>query len=269
MADVVLVVLRRPEMATALLQAGQRMADLMDGARINVLAVRDSFQVSGLAAEALIEEAESLVRAGAQEQQRVAALHATFERWLSETGANARWVEEEGSAPSIIGERGSRADLIVSGQPLDDDRLARQSFSAALFGTDRPVLLVPAGSKPSFGRCVAIAWRDEKQAVRAVIPALRCLASAEQVHLLMGTRDGKPAPSMPEILVEHGVVAQLHTVRIGSEPFGKTLLDAVHRLSADMLVMGAYAHSPLRELILGGVTRYVLDHADLPVLMRH
>jgi nucleotide-binding universal stress UspA family protein len=56
---------------------------------------------------------------------------------------------------------------------------------------------------------------------------------------------------------------------IGSEPFGKTLLDKVHRLSADLLVMGAYAHSPLRELILGGVTRYILAHADIPVLMRH
>jgi nucleotide-binding universal stress UspA family protein len=56
---------------------------------------------------------------------------------------------------------------------------------------------------------------------------------------------------------------------IGSEPFGETLLRKVRELGADMLVMGAYAHSPLRELILGGVTRYVLEHADVPVLMRH
>jgi nucleotide-binding universal stress UspA family protein len=52
-------------------------------------------------------------------------------------------------------------------------------------------------------------------------------------------------------------------------PFGKTLLDTAHRLSVDLLVMGAYAHSPLRELILGGVTNYMLAHADVPVLMRH
>ena len=49
----------------------------------------------------------------------------------------------------------------------------------------------------------------------------------------------------------------------------QALLDTAHRLSADLLVMGAYAHSPLRELILGGVTQYMLDHADLPVFMRH
>jgi nucleotide-binding universal stress UspA family protein len=74
---------------------------------------------------------------------------------------------------------------------------------------------------------------------------------------------------MPRVLLEHGIAAELHRLPIGSEPFGQTLLGAVHRVSADVLVMGAYAHSPLRELILGGVTRYMLDYADLPVFMRH
>ena len=78
-----------------------------------------------------------------------------------------------------------------------------------------------------------------------------------------------PGPGMPQVLLEHGISAELHVLQIGPEPFGQTLLNAVHQLSADMLVMGAYAHSPLRELILGGVTRYLLEHADLPVLMRH
>src|SRR5262249_7408198 len=143
-------------MAAALLQAGQRIATLMDGARLNVLAVREAIHFAGLAAEALIEEAASVVRSTAQEQERVAA-RATFERWSGETGADAHWIEAEGRAAAIIGERGSRADLIVSGQPREDDRLARQSFSAALFGTDRPVLLVPSESPASFGRRVAIA----------------------------------------------------------------------------------------------------------------
>ena len=56
---------------------------------------------------------------------------------------------------------------------------------------------------------------------------------------------------------------------IGPGPFGQALLDKVRELGADLLVMGAYAHSPLREALLGGVTRHMLAHADLPVLMRH
>jgi nucleotide-binding universal stress UspA family protein len=89
------------------------------------------------------------------------------------------------------------------------------------------------------------------------------------VYVLMGVRDRGPEPGIPRVLLEHKISAELHVLPIGSEPFGQTLLDTAHRLGADMLVMGAYAHSPLRELILGGVTRYMLDHADLPVLMRH
>jgi nucleotide-binding universal stress UspA family protein len=74
---------------------------------------------------------------------------------------------------------------------------------------------------------------------------------------------------MPKVLVEHSIRAELHALTIGSAPFGKVLLDKAHDIGAELLVMGAYAHSPLRELILGGVTQYMLDHADLPVLMRH
>jgi nucleotide-binding universal stress UspA family protein len=269
MPDVVLVALRRPETAAILLQAAQRIATLMGEARLSVLAVREPIQISALAAEALIEEADSVLRARQQEQARIAALRAVFDAWVNDAAADARWSDAEGGAPAIVGERGSRADLIVVGRPLEDDRLARQAFSAALFGTNRPVLLVPPGSSAGFGHRVAIAWRDEKQAVKAVLPALRCLAGAEQVHVLAGVRHGQPDPGMPRVLLEHGIAAQLHVLPIGSEPFGRTLLDAVHRLPADLLVMGAYAHSPLRELILGGVTQYMLDHADLPVLMRH
>jgi nucleotide-binding universal stress UspA family protein len=116
---------------------------------------------------------------------------------------------------------------------------------------------------------VAIAWRDEKRATRAVIPALRCLGAAEQVHVLMGVRPNAAPPEVPRILREHGIVPGLHLLPVGPEPFGQVLLEKAHQLSADLLVMGAYAHSPLRELIMGGVTRYMLAHADLPVLMRH
>src|SRR5271169_269495 len=135
MADVVLVVLRRPEIADTLLGAAQRIATLMGGARLNVLAIMEPFQVTALGAEALMAETDSVIRAKEQERQRVTALRTTFDRWMANSGADARWAEAEGSAPAIIGERGSRADLVVAGQPLEDDKLARQAFSAALFGT--------------------------------------------------------------------------------------------------------------------------------------
>jgi nucleotide-binding universal stress UspA family protein len=267
--DVVLVVLRRPETAETLLDAAEHMGTLMGGACLNVLAVREPSPASPLAAAALIAEADVGFRGREQEQQRVAELHDIFSRWVRQATIDARWIEAEGRSATIVAERGSRADLIVGAQPPENDRSARQGFSAALLATNRPVLVVPPGTAAVFGRRVAIAWREDRRAVTAVIPALRYLGAAERVDVLVGVRGGEPHPVMPSVFREHGILAEVHVLAIDSEPFGRTLLDVAHRLRTDLLVMGAYAHSPLRQLILGGVTRYMLDHADLPVLMRH
>ena len=87
------------------------------------------------------------------------------------------------------------------------------------------------------------------------------------MFVLAGTRGDDSA--VPAILAEHGVAADLHVLPIGAGVLGAALLDQAHEISADMLVMGAYQHSPLREFLLGGVTRHMLAHADLPVLLRH
>jgi nucleotide-binding universal stress UspA family protein len=180
----------------------------------------------------------------------------------------AHWSAPEGSPGAVIGELGSRADIVVCGRPTDADPLVSQEFSASLFGTDRPVLMMPPGESRPIGRRVAIAWRDEKRALRAVMPALRWLVRTQETHVLIGLRDDS-MPPMPRVFTEHAIRPALHALKIGPGPFGQTLLDKARELSADLLVMGAYAHSPLRELMLGGVTRYMLQHADLPILMRH
>ena len=100
------------------------------------------------------------------------------------------------------------------------------------------------------GKRVAIAWRDDARAAQAVLPELRCLGGAEQVHVLAGVRHGAGPPALPQILVDHGVGSELHVLPIGPGPFGQDLLNKAHELGADMLVMGAYAHSPLREALL-------------------
>ena len=102
---------------------------------------------------------------------------------------------------------------------------------------------------------------------KAVLAALRCLRQVATVLVLAGTRTG--APVLPAIFAKHGITAELHALPIGPGVFGAALLNKAHELGADMLVMGAYQHSRLRELLLGGVTRYMLAHADVPLLMRH
>lgn len=167
--------------------------------------------------------------------------------------------------------RGSRADVVVVAQPgPEDTRTIRHAFEAALFKTERPVLMVPSDGPPDvFGRRVAIAWRDDARTLKALVPALRLFAGAEQVHLVAGVPAGAATPVMPAVLVEHGVSATLHVLATGPEPFGQILLGRVRELNADLLIMGAFAHGPLLDMLFGGTTRHILAHADLPVLMRY
>jgi nucleotide-binding universal stress UspA family protein len=272
MSDVILAVLRRPDAAAGLLTGAGQLARLMQQGHINVLAVRHVAAPGALMAEALMSEADSYLEAEQAEIDRIDALKTAYEAWSAGPGAaglTSHWTEVDGSPSLIVGEMGSRADIVVCARPVDADHLARQEFSAALFGTDRPVLAVPPGPAVPIGRRVAIAWRDEKRALRAVIPSLRWLAQAEETHLFIGLRDDTVPPALPSVFVEHGIRPELHVLKIGSGPFGQMLLDKAHDLSIDLLILGAYAHSPLRELILGGVTRYMLAHADLPILIRH
>jgi nucleotide-binding universal stress UspA family protein len=273
MPDVILAVLGRQASARGVLDAAQCLAALVGQASVVVLAVDAPPPANPLAAESLIAEVGDVAASREQDRKRTASLKAAYDAWASgarQAGIVVQWSEVEGAANVVIEQRGRRADLVVVARPMeDDDEPTRHGFQAALFRTERPILVVPPGPSARFGRCVAIAWRDDSRTVKAVIPALRFLTGAEQVHLLAGVRDGATSPAVPAVFQDHGIAARLHILPIGEAPFGRTLLEKLHELGGDMLVMGAYAHNPLREMIFGGVTKYLLEHADVPVLMRH
>ena len=269
MPSVILAMLDRPRDAPGLLAAAACLQTWIGGAVINALIVRIPPLATILASEeVLTRQRESQIRA--QEQARAAALSEVFRDWQRSSGSSAHLVDVESVAAEAVAERGRSADFVVIERPERRGYgMSSQAITTALFETDRPVLVVPPGYSKGFGHRIAVAWRDDNRAIRAVFPALRLLAGAEQVHLLTGVRDGVAPPSVPAVFRDHGIAAQLHILPIGKEPFGQTLLTKLHKLGADVLVMGAYAHSPLREMIFGGVTRYMLEHADVPVLMRH
>jgi nucleotide-binding universal stress UspA family protein len=300
MAEVILAVLGRRQTAHAVLDAARRLAALVGRASIVVLAVDAPPPAFPLAAEALMAELGDVAASRRRDRRRIASLRAGFDAWASgarQAGVAVQWNEVEGAEMEVVEAHGRRADFVVIARPTeDDDAPTRHGFQAALLHTERPVLVVPearvVGTVPEahaaqtvpqaraaetapndksarLGRCVAIAWRDDSRTAKAVIPALRLLGSAEQVHLLAGVREKAATPVIPAVLRDHGISASLHVLPIGQEAFGKALLQKAHELGADMLVMGAYAHRPLREAIFGGVTRYMLDHSDVPVLMRH
>ncbi|CAH2601072.1 Universal stress protein [Rhodovastum atsumiense] len=272
MCDVILAVIERPETARQTLDGARRLADLMQSARINVLAPRLPPEATILPTEEVLT-AHKAEQIRAREQARIVALRPVFDEWR-QTAQDAQvtvdWADIEGPADLLTAEWGRRADIVVLDRPIRrEGRSDPPVVQAALFDTDRPVLMMPPGPVAGLGRCVAIAWRDDPRAIRAVLAARRLLAPATEVHVLTGVREGAPPPRLPDILAEHDIAATLHVLPVGPGVFGAELLARAHALGADMLVMGAYAHRPWRELILGGVTRHMLGEADLPVFMRH
>jgi len=183
---------------------------------------------------------------------------------------------EELWADERIGRRARYSDISVLGpELLSHEHLKREAIEGALFSSGKPVLLAPEGSSPSFRpRRVMVAWDSRLEASTAVFHALDLLRAATDVHVvLVDPKQGdfgqgdEPGADIATYLARHGV--KITVDRISS--LGRTVADALrgHAVdtSADMLVMGAYGHSRMRQRIFGGVTKTIISQPFLPTLL--
>ena len=144
------------------------------------------------------------------------------------------------------------------------------ALHAVLFDSGRPVMIAPHNAPQTLGTRVAVAWNGTGEGAAAVQAALPWLREAQAVRILSAAeyqRNGPPARDLANYLALHGIKAEMATFRPLDREVGAGMLAAAREFGADLLTMGAYSHSRLRQLILGGVTRHVLENADLPVMM--
>ena len=186
---------------------------------------------------------------------------------------SASWSVERGLEPAVVTEQGLTHDLIVVSHPnAANGHDARETIEAALFGTGRPVLITPPKTFDKIGETVMIGWNRTIQSARAVAAAMPFLETARRVVVCMVTTGAKQGPSPQDLartLAWNNINAEVKEVAPDKRKVGEILLAEAEAIDADLLVMGAYSHSRLREMILGGVTRHVLDHAEIPLLMTH
>jgi nucleotide-binding universal stress UspA family protein len=186
---------------------------------------------------------------------------------------SASWEVATGMASEVVAMRGGAYDMVVVGRPpADRTSVAELAAEAALFRTGRPVLIAPPETPRTVGEAVVIGWNRSASSARAISAALPFLLLARSVTIVSVKTGAKLGPSpeeMAKYLSWHEVQAEVVELEPDHRLVGEVLLEEAERVSADLVVMGAYSHSRLRELILGGVTRYVLQNADIPVLMAH
>ena len=163
------------------------------------------------------------------------------------------WRQLEGRPDLELARRGRLSDVIVLAKASDGSGLTA-SIESALFDTGRPVLLAPTEAGIEFGHRVAVAWDGSREAARAVAAALPFLGKAQEaVVLTVGDADAKPV-DLQGYLAQHGIAADCRNVALGAGGVGGSLLETAKSARCDLLVMGAYGHSRLRELVLGGAT---------------
>ena len=143
---------------------------------------------------------------------------------------------------------------------------------AAMMSAGRPVLIAPKKAWNPVGGSVCIGWDDSAEAAHAVTAAIPFLEKAKKVTILcIGGKELDPGPgsTLADYLELHGVVADVHLVDAAGRAAGEVLLENAERAKTDLLVMGGYSHSRLREFIIGGTTQHIRSHATIPVLMAH
>lgn len=216
------------------------------------------------------------------ERERAEVLLGAFEAKASRAGIKATTRIDgclQSDVARTVGLHTRYADLLIVGQqdpsetPLGSAHLAEE----AVLSSGRPVLVIPyIGPGEAMGERVVVAWDAGREAARAVNDSLPILERAKEVTVVAvnarGTADGhgeEPGADIALHLTRHGCEVKVERLESPDIGIGDTLLSYFADRSADLVVMGAYGHARLRELVLGGVTRHMLHHMTVPALMSH
>lgn len=220
---------------------------------------------------------ETLERA----QSDAEALEAQARKLLG--GQTLRWgaesaVAQFGGLPSLVGLRARFSDLVIQSRPYGGGALPTQEavIEAALFQGQAPVLVLPPkGLGADFGQRVMIAWNQSNEALAAVRRALPLLKDADSVQVVVvdppahSPERSDPGGLLTQMLARHGVRAEVSVLAKTLPRVSDILLRHMEDIDASLLVMGAYGHSRLREAILGGATRNMLENAKRAVFLAH
>lgn len=259
-------------------------------AHVHCLHVRvDTRDVAPLAGEglsgAMIEE--MMAATERESGDRASRVRALFEKFTADSGdvaiANSAETALKTGGPTLSFESiaGREEDVVAQQSRLYDmavvphpeageDVSSSDALHAVLFDSGRPVLIAPRQVPASVGTRVACAWNGTGESAAAIAAALPWLHRAEARRILYADEYQRRGPSVEGILAYlhwHEITAEAQLFKPVTKDVGAGLLGAVRDFDADLLCMGAYSHSRLRQLILGGVTRHVLENAEIPVLM--
>jgi nucleotide-binding universal stress UspA family protein len=210
----------------------------------------------------------------ALDEARVATARKLVSSACAEPGVQIEWREAREAPEFSFVREALYADLLVLGQHDRDHPetgVLPDFAQSVVIASGKPALVIPyiGVHKPTFDT-VLVAWKETREAARALTAALPILCTARTVHVALDadTPDARKT-LLQRFLQRHGVEARLHTLASSGPEIGDLMLSMAADLSAELMVMGCYGHSRGRELVLGGASRTVVRSMTLPVLMAH
>lgn len=279
MFKTILVCLGSKDRATALMNVALPLAARHDAHLVGLHVVPSySTYASGMVpaevpAEFYAENRRSM-------QAEAEAIEGIFANMTRSAGVRSEWRCEEAATPNqqrVFNRHALCADLVIAGQARDTEWGGGTILVDLIMGSGRPVLLVPyAGRFDRIGDRVLVTWNATREAARATFDALPLLKEASHVRVLaIDPRDDRsntglaPADDLAVTLARHGIKAEAATSFSDTISVADDILSRLADDGSDLLVMGCFGHSRVREMLFGGVTRHILKQMTVPVLMAH
>ncbi len=276
----VLTVISDPTQAAAALAAAQPLV-LAQAAHLDLLALGIDRAPAGYLGT--VTDIAVIQASQADAERDARAVQAAVEAAATGLPADLTWSVERAMVPlglvtAAVGERARYADLVIAARPYGPNRgvEAPAIIEAALFEGRAPVLILPDGATaPSRVTRAVVAFNESPESLAAARRALPLLRGAALVEVLVveppttGPAAADPGGPLCRWLLRQGVKAEVRVAARTRPRISEVLAERVRDLGADLLVMGAYGHSRLREAILGGATRNMLEAATVPVFLAH
>ena len=225
-----------------------------------------------------VPEAITLQVAESEAARRGAEAQAPWWADLLRThGLDGAWRVGEGDLAEVLSLAAASADRVILQRPevREDAPIGFGNTSRTVFAAARPVLIVPAAGCADAGRRVLVAWNGSIESTRALQGAVPLLGVAERVHVLDGSREEGPEGMawlppvpLPAWFRQRGIGASIERFA-PPQPAAAAILARAQALGCDLIVMGAWGHSRLAEMVLGGVTRALFRDCPLPLLVAH
>ena len=249
---------------------------LGDRSKLVGLHVSPSAVSYGLGADlALASYIEAQIAAAAEE---VEAAGAAFTQACEQAGVQFEWRAEKALDYLVSPRAGGMAraaDLILFPKLKDGASIGRHQVEELVLAAGRPVLCIPENwTGTALGKSIIVAWDGGREATRAVFDAMPLLLQAKSVRIVSvkgfldePVRQFTPADDICTTLSRHGISAESHTFQSSRRSVKEELRAQMLDTGADMVVMGCYGHSRFRQMILGGVSREMLEEIPFPLLL--